>query len=152
MSPEDWIAYRKLVSGSDDEDEFSDEALARIEAEHILRHRPPGQAWFEFQSRVPRRRWQLLLVEPVAAMKRRMALAEGAIPGIDEPLADALASALHSSDIREQLPQAPSARLRNQASRAKLDMKLTTARPVEDRTSADAEGDRGSREGGRVFR
>ena len=124
MSAEDWSAYRRRVSGSDEDDESSPETLARLEAEHALRHRTPGEAWLDYQGRVPRRRWRPLLTEPLAALKRRLGLAEGMVPGIDEPLADALAAALRSAEVHQQLPQAPSARRREQAGRAAPDMKL----------------------------
>ncbi|MFK3889788.1 DUF6538 domain-containing protein [Sphingomonas sp. NPDC079357] len=124
MSAEDWAAYRRRMAGSDTDDELSDEALARIQADHDARHAPPGEAWFAFQKRVPRRRWRPLLTEPVAALKRQLGLTEGDVPGIDEPLADALAEALRSPEMRQQLPQAPSVRRRNQTTRARPDMKL----------------------------
>lgn len=127
QSMKDWEcnAYRQKVAGSDDDDEFSEEALARIEADHAERHRPPGSAWFECHDRVPRRRWRPLLSGPVEALKRQLALAPGSIPGIDEPLADALANALRSPEILNQLPQAPSARRRDAKGRARPDMKLS---------------------------
>lgn len=124
MCPEDWIAYRKRVAASDTDDELSDETIARLNAELKISHRPSGQAWFEYQRRTPRRRWRALLTEPVAAFKRQIGLTEGDIPGIDEPLADAIALALASPEVRDQLPQAQSLRRRPNAVRARADMKL----------------------------
>lgn len=126
MSAEDWSAYRKSVAGSDEDDEFSPEALARIEADHAARHRPAGTLWFDYHTRVPRRRWRPLLTDAVAAMKRKVGLAEGTLPGIDEPLADALAIALSSPEVRQQLPQVRSMRRRANENRARPDMKLGT--------------------------
>lgn len=125
MTAAEWATYRQRVAGSDVDAELGDEALGRVTAEHTARHRPAGQAWFDLQGRVPRRRWRPLLTDTVAALKRKLALAEGDVPGIDEPLADALASALASPEIRQQLPQAPSARQRPQTGRAQPDMKLS---------------------------
>jgi hypothetical protein len=110
MSAEEWRDYRKRLTGSCDDDEFGGESLARIEADHAARHRPPGEAWFAFHARVPRRRWRPLLTGPIAALKRKLAMTEKEVPGIDEQLADALAAALLSPEIRNQLPQAPSPR------------------------------------------
>ena len=102
MSPEDWIAYRKRVAGSDTDDELSDETIARLEAELAIRHRPMGERWFDYQQRTPRRRWRPLLAEQVATLKRQIGLSEGNVPGIDEPLADAIAAALASPAVRDQ--------------------------------------------------
>ncbi|WP_422058118.1 hypothetical protein [Sphingomonas sp.] len=124
MPPAEWIAYRKRVAGSDTDDELSDEAIARLEAEMATRHRPPGELWFDYQRRTPRRRWRALMTEPVAALKRQIGLVEGNIPGIDEPLADAIAAALASPQLREQVPQVQSSRRRPNATRARPDMKL----------------------------
>jgi hypothetical protein len=124
MPPEEWIAYRKRVAGSDTDEEFSEETIARLEAEMAIRHRSPGELWFDYQRRTPRRRWRALLTEQVAAFKRQIGLADGNIPGIDEPLVDAIARALASPQVREQLPQVRSLRRRPNASRARPDMKL----------------------------
>jgi hypothetical protein len=56
--------------------------------------------------------------------KRQIGPAEGNIPWIDEPLADALAVALASPEVREQLPQAQSSRRRPNATRARPDVKV----------------------------
>lgn len=125
MSPADWAASRRSISGSDDDDEFSDEALARLEAEHKARHASVGQFWFEYQHRTPSRRWLPLLKQPVAMLKRRLNLTEGDVPGLDEPLARALADALASPKVRQQLPLARSARRRSGPSRARPKMKLS---------------------------
>ncbi|QDZ06933.1 site-specific integrase [Sphingomonas panacisoli] len=124
MTPEDWIAYRKRVAGSDTDDELSDETIARLEAEIAISHRAPGDCWFDYQRRTPRRRWRPLLAEQVAALKRQIGLAEGNVPGIDEPLADAIAAALASPEIREQTPREASLRRRPNKSRARPDMNL----------------------------
>ncbi|WP_311270831.1 site-specific integrase [Sphingobium sp. WCS2017Hpa-17] len=124
MSSEEWIAYRRSLAGSDDDDAFSPETLAAIEAEHAARYRAPGEAWFDFQRRVSRRRWRPLLGSAVVDIKRQLKLPEKVEPGIDEPLADALAETLQSADVRDQLPNAPSARRQKQKSRAQPDMKL----------------------------
>lgn len=124
MSAEEWIAYRKRVAGSDTDDELSDETIARLEAELAVTHRPTGERWFDYQRRTPRRRWRALLTEPVNAIKRQIGLPDGAVPGIDEPLADAMAAALASPEVREQLPQAQSLRRRPNVIRARPDMKL----------------------------
>ena len=124
MSAEDWIAYRKRVAGSDTDDELSDEAIARLEAEIAISHRDTGERWFEYQRRTPRRRWRPLLTEQVTALKRQIGLAEGNVPGIDEPLADAIATVLASPEVRAQTPRAQSLRRRPNASRARPDMKL----------------------------
>lgn len=125
MSAEEWKAYRKRVAGSDTDDELSDEAVARLEAEIAISHRETGDRWFEYQRRTPRRRWRPLLTEQIAALKRQIGLPEGNVPGIDEPLADAVAEALTSPEIRGQPPQAQSLRRRPNASRARPDMKLS---------------------------
>lgn len=104
MSAEEWRDHMSSVAGSDGDDEFSKETLARIEAAHAMRHAPLGQAWYDYQRQVPRRRWRSLLNEQVAAIKRKLDLPQGAVPGIDEPLIDALADALLSPEIRLQLP------------------------------------------------
>ncbi|PZU59864.1 MAG: integrase [Sphingobium sp.] len=124
MPPAEWIAYRKRVAGSDTDDELSEETIARLEAEMAARHRHLGELWFDYQRRTPRRRWRALLTEQVAALKRQIGLAEGNIPGIDEPLADAIAAALAAPQVREQLPQVQSLRRRPNATRARPDMKL----------------------------
>ena len=93
MSSTEWIAYRKKLAGSDADDEFSPETLARIEAHHASVHRDPGDLWFSFQKRVPHRRWRPLLSFAVAKIKRELKLPEETNRGIDEPLADALADA-----------------------------------------------------------
>lgn len=124
MSPEDWIVYRKRVAGSDTDEELADETIARLEAEVAISHRPTGQLWFDYQQRTSRRRWKPLLTGTVAALKRQIGLPEGAIPGTDEPLADAIAAALVSPEVRDQLPQAKSLRRRPNAKRARPDMKL----------------------------
>lgn len=124
MSSEDWIAYRKRVVGSDTDDELSEETIARLEAEIAIRHRPIGERWLDYQQRTPRRRWRALLTEPVTALKRQIGLAEGNVPGIDEPLADAIAAALASREVRDQAPRAQSLRRRPNTSRARPDMKL----------------------------
>ncbi len=124
MSPAEWIAYRKKLAGSDLDDEFSPETLARIEAHHASVHRDPGALWFSFQKRVPRRRWRPLLSFAVTKIKRELKLPDETNRGIDEPLADALADALCSVQVREQVPLPPSARRRENASRLQPDMKL----------------------------
>jgi hypothetical protein len=77
MSPEDGLAYRTRVAGSDTDDELFDETLARLEAEVAISHRPPGERWPDYQRRTPRRRWPVLLTEPVEALKRETGLAGG---------------------------------------------------------------------------
>ncbi len=124
MSQENWIAYRRRVAGSDTDDELSPDTLARLEAELAISHKPTGQAWLDYQQRTPRRRWRALLSEPIAALKREIGLPAGDVPGIDEPLADAMAAALGSSSVREQLPQAESLRRRSDLSRARPHLKL----------------------------
>ncbi|MBU0863475.1 MAG: DJ-1/PfpI family protein [Alphaproteobacteria bacterium] len=124
MGPAEWIAYRKNLAGSDHDDEFSPETLARIEAHHASVHRDPGELWFSFQKREPRRRWRPLLSFAVAKIKRELKLPEEANRGIDEPLADALADALGSAQVREQIAVLPSARRRANSSRLQPDMKL----------------------------
>jgi integrase len=124
MTAEDWIAYRKRVAGSDTDDELSEQAIARLEAEIAVSHRAPGDRWFDYQGRTPRRRWRPLLAEQVTALKRQIGLADGDVPGIDVPLADAIAAALASPEVREQTPRAESLRRRPNASRARPDMKL----------------------------
>ena len=124
MSPTEWIAYRKKLAGSDADDEFSPETLARIEAHHASAHRDPGDLWFSFQKRVPHRRWRPLLSFAVAKIKRELKLPEETNRGIDEPLADALADALGSPQVREQVPVLPSARRRANSSRLQPHMKL----------------------------
>lgn len=126
MTSEEWRAYRMTMAGSDEDDEFSPEVLARIEADHAARHRPPGHLWYAFQQRSPRRRRRPLLTRPVANLKRKIGLAQGNHPGMDEPLADALAAALLSPEVRNQLPQVQSLRRRGTQSRAQPDMKLST--------------------------
>ncbi len=125
MSPGEWIAYRKRTAGSDGDDEFSAETLRRIEADHEKRFADPGTAWFAYQRRVPRRRWRPLLMPAITELKREMGLEEGMVPGVDEPLADALAEALHSPEVRHQIPVAASARRRAQPNRAQPEMKLS---------------------------
>jgi len=124
MSSAEWIAYRKKLAGSDIDDEFSPETLARIEAHHASVHRDPGDLWFSFQKRVPHRRWRPLLSFAVAKIKRELKLPEETNRGIDEPLADALADALCSPQVREQIPVLPSARRRANSSRLQPHMKL----------------------------
>lgn len=124
MTPEEWLPYRKRVSGSDTDDELSDETIARLEAEIAISHRNTGELWFDYQRRTPRRRWRPLLAEPVAALKRQVGLADGAVPGIDEPLANAIAASLASASVRDQPPRAESLRRRPSTSRARPDMKL----------------------------
>ncbi|MEP9404634.1 DUF6538 domain-containing protein [Sphingomonas silueang] len=51
MSAEEWKAYRKRVAGCDTDDELSDEAIARLEAEIAISHRETGERWFEYQRR-----------------------------------------------------------------------------------------------------
>lgn len=125
MTSEDWVAYRKAVAGSDKDDEFSPETLARIEADHAARHRPSGEAWFAFQRRVSRRRWRPLLSHAVVEIKRELKLPDRPAPAIDEPLADALAELLHTPEIRNQLPVLQSARRKTTNVRARPDMKLS---------------------------
>ena len=124
MSPAEWIAYRKNLAGSDHGDEFAPETLARIEAHHASVHGDPGALWFNYQKRVPRRRWRPLLSFAVAKIKRELKLPDEANRGIDEPLADALADALCSMQVREQVAVLPSARRRENSSRLQPDMKL----------------------------
>ena len=115
---DEWLAYRKRLAGSDTDDELSDDTISRLEADHAARHRAPGEAWYDYQRKTPRRRWRALLTEPVATLKRELGLPAGNIPGIDEPLADALAAALASPDVRNQRASAPSVRRRPSADRA----------------------------------
>lgn len=124
MSPAEWIAYRKKLARSDLDDEFSPETLARIEAHHASVHQDPGELWFNFHKRVPRRRWRPLLSFAVAKIKRELKLPDEANRGIDEPIADALADALCSMQVREQVAVLPSARRRENSSRLQPDMKL----------------------------
>lgn len=130
MGSAEWIAYRKNLAGSDHDDEFSPETLARIEAHHASVHRDPGALWFRFQQRVPRRRWRPLLSFAVTKIKRELKLPDEANRGIDEPLADALADALGSAQVREQVAVLPSARRRENSSRLQPDMKLDALKAI----------------------
>lgn len=109
---------------------FLPETLARIEAHHASVHRDPGALWFSFQQRVPRRRWRPLLSFAVTKIKRELKLPDEANRGIDEPLADALADALCSAQVREQVAVLPSARRRENSSRLQPDMKLDALKTI----------------------
>lgn len=65
-----------------------------------------------------------MLTQAIATLKRETGLVNEALPAVDEPIADALAAALASPDVRQQLPQAPSARRRSQNGRARPELKL----------------------------
>jgi hypothetical protein len=69
MGAEAWLAYRRQISGSDDDSELEPATLARLSAEAEERHRAPGEAWLRFQRRHPRPRWRPLLGSYVAAVK-----------------------------------------------------------------------------------
>lgn len=124
MTPEEWREYLTRISGGEDDRELAPETLARLQERHEQDQRSWGDRWLAFQRRVPRRRWRPLLRQTIEDVKRHLDLPAGEMPGIDEPLADAIANALASEAVRGQAAVAQPDARRTRRTRLRPKMKL----------------------------
>ncbi|TVV69827.1 DUF6538 domain-containing protein [Sphingomonas solaris] len=124
MSPDEWREYLIRIGGGEDDGELAPDTLTILQEKHEQDQRSWGERWLAFQRRVPRRRWRPLLRQTIEDVKRHLDLPAGEMPGIDEPLADAIAQALASDAVRGQAAMAQPEPRRARRTRLRPKMKL----------------------------